>query len=80
VVNTSKLDALAASLQESFSGKIVSGGEKLIAGASPSEIARPEVTPPLPAITPAAALAEQTATTAQEIERRSDQEEEELSA
>jgi chemotaxis protein MotB len=79
-VNTSKLEALAASLSESFSGKIVTGGEKLMeTGASPSEIQRAQVTPPLPAIMPTTALAEQTATTdAEEIKRRANQEEEEL--
>src|SRR5829696_10473658 len=79
-VNTSKLEALAASLQESFSGKVVSGGAKVMeTGASSSETERAQVTPPLPAITPVAALAEQTATTdAHEIERRANQEEEEL--
>jgi chemotaxis protein MotB len=79
-VNTSKLEALAASLEESFSGKIVSGGEKLMeTGASSSEIERAQATPPLPAMTPVTALTGQTATTdAQEIERRANQEEEEL--
>src|SRR5215207_11283168 len=62
-VNTSKLEALAASLQESFSGKVVSGGAKVMeTGASSSETERAQVTPPLPAITPVAALAEQNAT------------------
>jgi chemotaxis protein MotB len=79
-VNTSKLEALAASLQESFSGKIVTGGEKVMeTGASSSATDRAQATPPLPAITPVAALAEQTATTdSQELRRRANQEEEEL--
>jgi chemotaxis protein MotB len=79
-VNTSKLEALAASLQESFSGKIVTGGEKLMeTGSSDSETAPPQATPPLPAMMPMAALAEQTATTdASELKRRANAEQEEL--
>jgi len=77
-VNTAKLEVLAASLHESFSGKIVTGGEKVMeTGASSSETARAQVTPPIPAITPVAALAEQNATTdAEEIKRRANEEEE----
>ena len=79
-VNTSKLEALAASLRESFSGKIVTGGEKLMeTGASSTETDPSSATPPIPAMTPAEALAGQTPTTdAKELQRRANAEQEEL--
>lgn len=57
-VNTSKFEALQRALQESFSGKILSGGKAVVeSGAStPAEEAAPE--PPLPALMPLQALNE----------------------
>lgn len=78
-VNTSKLEALAASLQESFSGKIVSGGEAVMETGSSTPPERAAATPPLPAMMPMTALAEGTATQdSSELQRRARQEEEEL--
>ncbi len=79
-VNTTKLEALAASLRESFSGKVMTGGQKIIeTGDSSTETDASQATPPLPAMTPAQALSGQTPTTnAKELERRANAEEEEL--
>src|SRR5687768_15432637 len=76
-VNTSKLEALAASLQESFSGKIVSGGEAVMETGSSTPPEKAAATPPLPAMMPMTALAEGTATQdSTELQQRARREEE----
>jgi chemotaxis protein MotB len=79
-VNTSKLEALAASLQESFSGKVVSGGSKIMeTGSSSSATDASQATPPLPAMMPLDALNGQSPTTdAAELKRRAAAEQEQL--
>ena len=58
VVNTSRYEALSASLKDAFSGKILSGGEAVIlpGSSSQSEQAAPE--PPLPALVPTTDISE----------------------
>src|SRR4051794_12704372 len=52
-VNKSKLDVLTRSLQEAFSGKIMSGGKSIrSAGANPDSHSAPTAEPPIPAIAP----------------------------
>jgi chemotaxis protein MotB len=55
-VNTSKFEALQRALQDAFSGKILSGGEATMETGSQTPPERPQAEPPLPAITPLAAL------------------------
>jgi chemotaxis protein MotB len=55
-VNTSKFEALQRALQEAFSGKILSGGEATMETGNQTPPERPQAEPPLPAITPLAAL------------------------
>jgi chemotaxis protein MotB len=49
-VNTSKFEALSASLKDAFSGKILSGGEAIMQPGSSSQSQAAAPTPPLPAI------------------------------
>jgi chemotaxis protein MotB len=51
-VNQSKLEALSASLNEAFSGKILPGGESIQQSGASTESKKPSPTPPIPAITP----------------------------
>jgi chemotaxis protein MotB len=55
-VNTSKFEALQRALQDAFSGKILSGGEATMESGNQTPPQRPQAEPPLPAITPLAAL------------------------
>ena len=57
--NTSKVKALQQSLQEAFSGPVLSGGKAMQQTGSTSGMERASATPPLPSLTPAQALAEQ---------------------
>ena len=58
-VNTSKFEALQKSLQEAFSGKILSGGEAIMETGNDKQPEKPGTEPPLPAMTPLQALAQQ---------------------
>jgi chemotaxis protein MotB len=51
-VNTSKLTALQKSLQDAFSGAVMSGGKAILQTGSQVEPKRAEATPPLPSLTP----------------------------
>lgn len=51
-VNTSKFDALAASLREAFSGKILPGGEAVLKPGNQSKAHQAAPEPPIPTIKP----------------------------
>ena len=51
-VNTSKLTALQKSLQDAFSGAVMSGGKAIMETGNQSAPKRAEATPPLPSLTP----------------------------
>jgi chemotaxis protein MotB len=79
-VNTSKFEELAKSLQDAFSGKVVSGGEAVMQTGSSTPPEQSQATPPLPSMMPVTQATEGAgATTDQsELKRRAKQEEEEL--
>jgi len=78
-VNTSKFEELAKSLQDAFSGKVVSGGEAVMQTGSSTPAEHSQATPPLPAMMPITQAADGTPTNDQaELKRRAQQEEEEL--
>jgi chemotaxis protein MotB len=81
-VNTSKFEELAKSLQDAFSGKVVSGGKAIMTTGSSDQIEQSQATPPLPSLMPVTQIAEgQTATRDQsELKRRAQQEEQDLQA
>ncbi len=58
-VNTSKFEALQKALQDAFSGKILSGGEAVMETGNDKQPEKPGTEPPLPAMTPLQAMAEQ---------------------
>jgi chemotaxis protein MotB len=51
-VNTSKLTALQKSLQDAFSGAVLSGGKAIMETGNEVQPKRAEATPPLPSLTP----------------------------
>jgi chemotaxis protein MotB len=51
-VNTSKFEELAKSLQDAFSGKVMSGGKALMTTGGSEQSAQSQPTPPLPALMP----------------------------
>jgi chemotaxis protein MotB len=81
-VNTSKFEELAKSLEDAFSGKVVTGGEAVMQTGSSTPAEHSQATPPLPAMMPITQTAEgQTAAPTNdqaELKRRAQQEEEEL--
>ncbi|MEA2249002.1 MAG: chemotaxis protein MotB [Solirubrobacteraceae bacterium] len=80
-VNTSKMEALAKSLQEAFSGKVLSGGQAVMETGAATPPEQAQATPPVPAMMPVTSLNESNATpNAAELQRRAKQEEEELQA
>jgi chemotaxis protein MotB len=56
-VNTSKFEALQKSLQDAFSGKILSGGAAVLETGNDKQPNKPGTEPPLQALTPLQALA-----------------------
>src|SRR4051795_3945004 len=81
-VNTSKFEELAKSLQDAFSGKVVTGGKAIMTTGSSEHTQQTQVTPPLPSLMPVTQAAEgQAATRDQsELKRRAQEEEQELQA
>jgi chemotaxis protein MotB len=81
-VNTSKFEELAKSLQDAFSGKVLSGGKSVMTTGSSAHTSAAQATPPLPSIMPVTQVTSgQTSTTDQsELRRRAAQEEQELQA
>jgi len=79
-VNTSKFEELAKSLQDAFSGKVVTGGEAVMQTGSSTPPEQSQATPPLPSMMPVTQAAEGAAPTQDqaELKRRAQQEEEEL--
>jgi chemotaxis protein MotB len=81
-VNTSKFEELAKSLQDAFSGKVVTGGKAVMqtGSSTPPEQSAPQ--PPLPSMMPVTQASEGAAATTNqdELKRRAQQEEEELQA
>jgi chemotaxis protein MotB len=51
-VNTSKLTALQKSLQDAFSGAVLSGGKAIMQTGNESSPKRAQATPPIPSLTP----------------------------
>ena len=51
-VNTSKLTALQKSLQDAFSGAVMSGGKAIMQTGNESSPKRAQATPPIPSLTP----------------------------
>jgi chemotaxis protein MotB len=65
-VNTSKFDQLQKSLQDAFSGKVLSGGKAIMQTGSQTEAQRTAATPPVTSLTPLNQIANSsTATDAQ---------------
>jgi chemotaxis protein MotB len=83
-VNTSKFEELAKSLQDAFSGKVVSGGEAVMQTGSSTPAEHSQATPPLPAMMPVTQASEgqsgMPTNDQAELKRRAKQEEEELQA
>jgi chemotaxis protein MotB len=79
-VNTSKFEELAKSLQDAFSGKVVSGGEAVMQTGSSTPADRAAATPPLPSMMPVTQVSEgaNPTTDQSELKRRAQQEEEDL--
>jgi chemotaxis protein MotB len=80
-VNTSKFEALQKSLQDAFSGAVLSGGRSMMSsGSSASETKTPSPEPPLPAMRPLTALNNDAAKTDEEKEKAAKQEEQDFRA
>jgi chemotaxis protein MotB len=81
-VNTSKFEELAKSLQDAFSGKVVSGGEAVMQTGSSTPAEHSQATPPLPAMMPITQASDgqsgMPTKDQAELKRRAQQEEEEL--
>jgi chemotaxis protein MotB len=79
-VNTSKFEDLAKSLQDAFSGKVVTGGEAVMQTGSSTPPEQSPPTPPLPSMMPVTQASEGAAPTTDqsELKRRAQLEEEEL--
>jgi chemotaxis protein MotB len=79
-VNTSKFEELAKSLEDAFSGKVVTGGEAVMQTGSSTPSEQSPATPPLPAMMPVTQVTEGAAPTQDqaELRRRAQQEEDEL--
>jgi chemotaxis protein MotB len=57
-VNTSKFEALQRTMQDAFSGAVLSGGQRLMEAGSTSDSAPAQPEPPLPAIMPLDAMSQ----------------------
>jgi chemotaxis protein MotB len=55
-VNTSKFEILQKTLQNAFSGKILSGGKAVMQTGSEEQTERAQATPPMPSLSPLASL------------------------
>jgi chemotaxis protein MotB len=60
-VNTSKFEILQRTLQDAFSGRILSGGKAVMETGSEDKTERSQATPPMPAISPLASLQQEEA-------------------
>jgi chemotaxis protein MotB len=74
-VNTSKFEALQRSLQDAFSGAVLSGGKAVMnSGSTPEETKQASVEPPLPALRPVASLNDTNSKSASEEAKKAAQE------
>ena len=74
-VNTSKFEALQRSLQDAFSGAVLSGGKSMMnSGSTPEATKQASVEPPLPALRPVTALNTMNAKSKAEEEKMAKQE------
>jgi chemotaxis protein MotB len=79
-VNTSKFEALQRSLQDAFSGAVLSGGKSMMNSGSSDDTKAAAPQPPLPALRPLNALNDESATTEAEKARKAAEEEEDFRA
>src|SRR6478752_2816088 len=80
-VNTSKFEALQRSLQDAFSGAVLSGGKSMMnSGSTPEATKQASVEPPLPSMRPLTALNNTSAKSAGEEAKLAKKEEEDFKA
>jgi len=79
-VNTSKFEALQKSLQDAFSGAVLSGGKAVMASGSSDGTQKAAPQPPLPSLRPLTAMNDTSAQTAGEREAKARQEEQDFRA
>jgi chemotaxis protein MotB len=80
-VNTSKFEALQRSLQDAFSGAVLSGGKSMISsGASAEETKQSSVQPPLPSLRPLTAINDTSAKSDAEKAKKAAEEEQDFRA
>jgi chemotaxis protein MotB len=79
-VNTSKFEALQKSLQDAFSGAVLSGGKAVMASGSTDGTQKAAPQPPLPSLRPLTAMNDTSAQTAAEREAKARQEEQDFRA
>ena len=79
-VNTSKFEALQKSLQDAFSGAVLSGGKAVMASGSSDGTQKAAPQPPLPSLRPLTAMNDTSAQSAAEREAKARQEEQDFRA
>jgi len=79
-VNTSKFEALQKSLQDAFSGAVLSGGKAVMASGSSDGTQKAAPQPPLPSLRPLTAINDTSAQSAAEREAKARQEEQDFRA
>src|ERR1700754_3090735 len=79
-VNTSKFEALQRSLQDAFSGAVLSGGRSVMNSGSANDTKAAAPEPPLPSMRPLTALNNTSATTEEEKQKAAHQEEQDFRA
>jgi chemotaxis protein MotB len=79
-VNTSKFEALQRSLQDAFSGAVLSGGKAVMASGSSDGTQKAAPQPPLPSLRPLTSMNDTSAQTAAEREAKARQEEQDFRA
>jgi chemotaxis protein MotB len=79
-VNTSKFEALQRSLQDAFSGAVLSGGKAVMASGSSDSTAASPPQPPLPSLRPLNALNDSSSTSAAQKAAKAKQEQADFNA
>jgi len=80
-VNTSKFEALQRSLQDAFSGAVLSGGKSISAtGSSPDDTSTASAQPPLPSLRPMTAINDTSSKSDAEEKKKAAQEEQDFRA
>ena len=79
-VNTSKFEALQKSLQDAFSGAVLSGGKAVMASGSSDGTQKAAPQPPLPSLRPLTAMNDTSAQSSAEREAKARQEEQDFRA